>query len=290
MNFLLAVGFDLEGFLILLVLSLVLALMISFIVFENIGVYLRRKWRKSLSVKQAPDCKTNQPWREPTGIRFIERLKSDLEGQEALMIEAYVDGTLIPQKLEERIIDVYELVSWECYRIVRRARFTNDQREKYLKCCAQLDRLWKGDALLEIGDLKEEIQKTKRQRQDCTPDEKSYARRLDEKVIEFERDAADLEKWVSRARTDPHAEKFEDKKTRRRFDIRDDVFEAFEAPIEKEIGFREKYNELKARIQNHREMSREEKDELLRELDRRFNEHVSRDKAKKPFNMYKSES
>lgn len=252
----------------------------------------RTRQRKSTEVEPPPEYELGQQWRQPTDILYIERLKKRLEAFEEMLLQvhkdAHRDSILFPEDLTfwERLC---EWVAWTFS--ADPTTFSTANREAYLQLRSQIDRVWSGNARLEINNIRVEIEKLKLRRRDCattTAEEKGYARSLDEEVIDLERDLRDLEEVVARAQTHPHAAKFEDKKTRRRFDLQDEVFEAFERPFEKEIELRVKYNELTEKIRKHPAMSQSEKDDLLRELDKRFQEHVP--KEKNPFTVYKKEA
>lgn len=239
----------------------------------------RAKLRQSLPRKSCPTgYQTGQPWRQPTDIRFIEGLKSTLEANETALLDAHIDSIVFP------IARAEQSSLWEHFRFWVATHsggppttFSDAEREEYLELISKLDRIWSGNARLEIGDIRVQIQKLERRRQDCscaTDEGKRYARSLDEDIIDLKRDLQDLEEVVERAKTHPHKAKFEDKKSRRRFDVQDEVFEMFERPFEKIVELRLKYNELKERIRKHPQMNQNEKDDLLEELERFYKEHV----------------
>jgi hypothetical protein len=162
---------------------------------------------------------------------------------------------------------------------------------RYHAQCDRLDRLWGGNVNREIEDLRVAIQKAKRRRQDCTGAEgMAETLRIDEQVIELERDVRDLEALGKRIEAHPYEEKFADKKARRGYDMRDEVFEAFELPVEREVEFQEKFNELQARIKKNRGMSKVQKQELLATLQQALAERVSKgDQSKTELRVYRKE-
>jgi len=283
---------------LLFVLIPLVFLLLLWMMIEAVGKILRDEWIDSERerLKRAPNCPADQPWRAMTDVRFIEALKKGIDQQETAILTAFIYDRFLSVKLDALRAEtgLFVLLTRMAWNVSLSGKDPGQLRvgqyEAYLESCAQLDRIWAGNARLEIGNLQVEIQKQKRQRQDCTSEEKSKLRDIDERIIDLERDLRDLQEWVAKPRTTPHAAQFEEKKTRRRFDVQDEVFEAFERPFEKEIELRVKYNELVEKIRRHPQMSKEEKDSLLKELDRRFQEHVSKDKRKHGFNIYEKEA
>jgi hypothetical protein len=264
-------------------LAIVVSIIMSITLLAALDEFLEMKAHLALKAKRpsAFPYVQSQLWRETTDIRLIENLKKGLTLKESRWLRKQDDAMFFAKGWEER----REKSGCAFWLFHRRVIFAKEQYEEQqgecLNLCAKLDRLWSGNARLELGDLQVEILKLKRRRQDLTGDE--YSREvlsIDERVIELERDVRDMEELVKRAQAHPYQEKFEDKKTRRGFDVQDEVFEARVI-----IELRAKYNELQGKIENHPTMSREQKVDLLRELDRRFNENMSKDKEKRRFNV-----
>lgn len=247
-------------------------------------------WKQPISDEPVAD----EPWRSPTDFQSLEGLKSrlaDLETSLHLMRREEKRLELCRQEPDKYWIWPIRITLWWIGSAMRDSQ-TSKQAEDLRR---QIARMFNGDVQPEIRDVNTRILKLKRRRADCTTaEQKAYALQLDEQVIELEHELQELQEFVEHRKMQPHQEyqaKFEDKKTKRRFDVQNEVFEAFERPFEKQMTLREKYKELSERIQQHPVMSPEEKKELQNELDRRFSEHAPKETdAKRVIPIYKKDA
>lgn len=111
---------------------------------------IRRMWSKAPGKALPPECKTDQPWRKPTTLSFIEELKKNqLDFAHRYMIvftQLQHNGDWL-ERIDLRIISRKE------------QNLELDYYEDYDLLCQRIDRIWNGDASLEIGDLKVKLQK-----------------------------------------------------------------------------------------------------------------------------------
>ena len=266
----------------------ILVFLAFFVVLNLVGWRRWKRWRDSLSV-EVPDCQTDQPWREVTDLRYIENLKRELGSIEYHMFAAQMDSVLLPAKLEElrNTASLAEQLAWQFFLFGwRKTVFTDNQREAHRQRCRQLDRLWSGNVLLELEDLRVDVQRLERRRQDFTTEQKSEARACDERILELQRYVRDLETLLKRAtqrvaegEPSPHEIKRDTSIHRHKLDVKHEIFEMFGGPMEKKVELLKQRNESKEKIAAA-DLSEEDKAELLEYLDELYAEKTPKSKPK----------
>lgn len=227
---------------------------------------------------KVPDYGVDQPWRGPTDIRFIETLKIQLQFREN---QGQDFATVFSEKQKT-------LGKWFwLFKLVHPSRFSvansaNPDDNRAL--CAAIDRLWGGNVFLELNNLRLEIQKTQRQRQDTTGVENHAAALfLDEQIIERERDIKDLEELQRRAKEHPYKVKFEDSKTKRTFDYKSTLFDIFEGPYKQDVEIQKMYNQAVTEVQGDPKLTSVQRAEIIERFERRMKQYNEKDRPKSPF-------
>jgi hypothetical protein len=108
--------------------------------------------------------KEDEPWRQPTGFRYLEKLKDHCQSCEDAMREAY----------QEAVEAYHELSSSSGYIQYRTLRNTIRNNVAYIERCRsempklkeQIQRIFSGDVRSEVLEIEEKIERLKRQRQE----------------------------------------------------------------------------------------------------------------------------
>lgn len=264
-----------------------------------VAFFYREHIRASIpvDVNDYPACYTGgQEWREKTDIRFIEELKNDLYDHENKILRAHRDPIAF-QVWQKQLTTSQETFWFNTLTFLVGPKTVSDSYvHEYWSILNKLDRLWSGKSRLEIEDLTVEIDKLKRSREDCeksTKEGKRELRQIDEKIIDKEREIRDLKELARRAeekskQAPTHEDQFEEKKRRRTLDLKDEIFEAFEGPVQKEVELRLKYNELREKIAKNREIDPAQRDQLLEQLEQHFRSQTSKREQSSKLKIYKA--
>jgi hypothetical protein len=244
-------------------------------------LYNTLRWPAGLTNRAklpAPDYGKDQPWREPTDIRFIETLKAQLQFRESKAAE-FADVFSRKERELGYWFWLFELAHQK-----QKAAVDSARPEDNRILCTQIDRLWGGNVFLEMNNLRLEIQKLQRQRQDATGVEnRATALFLDEQIIECERDIEDMKELERRAKEHPYKVKFEDSKNKRSFDYKSILFEIFEGPYKQDVEIRKMYNEAVTKVQNDPDLTPPQRAEIIERLSIRMKDYDYKDKPKNPF-------
>lgn len=147
--------------------------------------------------------RADQEWRKPTGVRLLEDLKEQLVSDENLLVK----GRDLALSIQSRL-NGFEYVKANppdsLWFEVNTKLYEDTLPTKARQGCEQLDRLWAGDAHLEIEDGKDTLQRLKQALSDVPQDSKGFLdirarQRLNEQVLKTDRELRDLNEIVRRA-------------------------------------------------------------------------------------------
>ena len=232
-----------------------------------------RDWAKEAELLVQPRLPfdNTQPWREPTGIKFLEDLKSQLLSIEDDFVSRRNVAVAFLKRVELARNRGNETTWW--FRLVesRQApRGFSGHAGQHLALCQQLDRLWAGDAHLEIEDRRQKLQVWNRYKADLSPDDKATLLQYDKEIIDFERQLRDLAEIVrraqERAKVSPNEAKLREAREIHVNDVHHDMTKAFLGVLSKMEIFRTRA-ELKQQVTDDPSFTKDEKEELFAKID-----------------------
>jgi hypothetical protein len=156
--------------------------------------------------------------------------------------------------------------------------FHESWQKELLKLHARLDRLWDGDAKVELSNVQVEIKKRRLQVQDL---------RVQHEIVDLERNECDLKELVKRSEDPSFRKQLDERKELRLHQIEHTVFEQFELLLEQDSLFRKKYDEWHKEISEDPTLSPETKSFKLKRLEKRFEDKFP--KQKTDLDIYREE-
>ncbi|MBX9660387.1 MAG: hypothetical protein K2X00_17655 [Nitrospiraceae bacterium] len=190
------------------------------------------KVRSALRSKPTLPWPTNQPWRQPVGIRFIETLKEGLIKREKFLTLGRAWAVAFTQRREAALGEGASLLQVSTFVITESFRsgyiLSESDYDQGSRCCAQIDRLWKGDAHLEIEDRRERIQQLERNKKMLAlAEDTCKIDSVDEQIIAIRRELRDLDALVARAQSSPQEVEYRATKDERMLDMQFAIEEKF---------------------------------------------------------------
>lgn len=243
-----------------------------------------------------PDWKTDQAWRQPTDIGFIENLKGDLTKRESYLNKSYESCRVWKERRGKCSTGLGRFLFHFWNDTQRSAAINNDDTHAAARnLILKLDRIWAGNAHLEIEDCREQIRTLNRRRQDVPEDyeKKSKLRSIDESVIAWERRLSDLQEVVARAQKraqmQPQEAAYKDTRSRRELDMHHTIAERFH-DVRTRMETVKVRDALIKQVQTDPSLTDEEKETLIRETHRVASETLSPGQDPTAIPIYKKEA
>lgn len=210
---------------------------------------------------------TDQAWRKPTGIRLLEEHKATLLAHEEFLRKGREAALSLKRRLASLRVQPpgYLRRTW-CELGTRPYAVETVEEARLL--CQQLDRLWTGDAHIEIEDRKDALQALKQGLSQAT--EASAKNRFNERIIEQERELRDLGEAVrraqERAKVSPHTAKLREAQEIHVNDVHHDMTKAFLGVLSQMEIFR-KRAEFRQQVTDDPSFTKDEKERLFARID-----------------------
>jgi len=236
--------------------------------------YRRQAERQFSSGELRKELTKEKPWRDHTGIGVIERLKRELEVTEERVREHRINEVAFSLAQNNLNGKSFFKFWWWAFRRRHLVEHSSDYdiAGNYRGLEAKIDRFWRGNVYVEIGQREDEIKKLKREKEDYT--DKELIRTLDERVIDLDRELSDLQELKRRAE-DKEAEnmklreaRFKQHRHGREIDIRDEMHDEIQErfrPALTQIETAKLRDELIKKVQDL-SLSSDEQNQLIEEI------------------------
>jgi hypothetical protein len=221
--------------------------------------------RRPLSIDNLPSAQAQQlvmwqpparPWREQTGIRCIESLKSQLQTVEERLAE------LDAVRLRLHDPDVKDSDRWMIHRVHRNVkRYCAGDYDTARELVRRIEWIWAGNVTSEIRDREDELWRATRQRSEAPAESSAeYIRSLDEWIRNIEREIAELKECgKTRSVAQEDVWHFNYYRFTRHLDLFAEIFEKFEHPAIRDRELCKALERMCWHIQNDPSLSPAEK-------------------------------
>jgi hypothetical protein len=232
----------------------------------------------------------NQEWRRPTGIRLLEDLKADLVSNEDFLIrgrQAALDFRNRRAALQREGAHLKRIwLEFNAHFFSLKAPARGEA------LCEQLDRLWAGDAYIEIENWKDRIQKLKLHRGELSGEETSRRHQIDEQILGAERELRDLAEVVrraqERAKVSPHEVQYREASEVHELDMRDEIRKTFRIVRTKMETLKE-CDSLIRKVNEDSVLSEKKKAELIAEISKTAEDIFSPSATSDAVSIYKKD-
>src|SRR5262249_52415015 len=136
----------------------------------------------------------NEPWRGPTGFRYLEKLKEDCIGLEKSMLNSHAEASQAYYRLT-RSKGLLEYKKWRDV-IDENSEYLNDASEELMKFKEHISRVFSGDVRSDVLELEEAVEKLNTEKRHQEADLKEVTDQMRSETVPARRD------WFSAKKED----------------------------------------------------------------------------------------